>query len=124
MNNPTNRVQRYTRAMTRGYYRLLDFGQRWWHRFRKSEVGCFVIWLTPRLLKATWWMVKVILVIDVIMLLLAFGMMAAVFVIMTGTTKEAIRSFTKIVIVLIGLVAVKKAVSSDKGAAVVKAISS
>src|SRR4051812_36709852 len=85
------------KAITRTYYRVLDFAQRTWHRFRKTEVGAAVIWLAPRTLKAMWWLLKV----ELAFIILMYGALFFMFLVVTGNGKTAINAMTKITLVVI-----------------------
>lgn len=96
------------------YYQLLDWSQSAWVRFRESEVGCAMAWLVPRIGRGMWWLLKLTLKVYAVFIVVAVGMMLALLLAVTGNMKEAIRSLTKISVVIIGLVAAKKVVTSNQ----------
>src|SRR5262249_23197231 len=86
-------------AMTRLYYRVLD----WWQTFAQTEVGRALYWFTPRALKAAWLLIKAMVVFYAAMMLMMLGTMGFMLLVLTGNGKAAINAFTKITLVAVGL---------------------
>lgn len=114
------RITRAIRAITVWYYRTLDFVQRNWTRFRKTEVGEAIIWLVPRALKGFWWLLK----IEFALIVAMFGAMFVLLLVLTGNGKTAIKSMEKVALVSIGFVTAKKLVEhkAEVAATIAKAI--
>lgn len=101
-------MKRAMKAITRWYYRLLDWSQRTWVRFRATEVGKGVVWLAPRLRHWTWIALKLEAAFFVAFMLLSYAMMVFMVMVFTGNGKAAIGSFTKITVVAMGLFAASR----------------
>ena len=113
-------MKRYIANVTRWYYRLLDFTQRNWARFRATEVGAFTAWLAPRLLRWTWLYLKWSMAFLAAFMLFSYGLMIFMLLIVTGNGKAAMSSFTKITVVIAGLFAASKLI--EKKAEVAKVV--
>jgi hypothetical protein len=100
-------MKRHIERITRWYYQVLDFTQQAWVRFRKSEAGEAFVWLVPRFFKLMWWT----LLGSLAFIMLCYAGMLFLFLVCTGNGKAAINSFTKIMLVVVGLFAAKQLIS-------------
>lgn len=102
-----SRVPRSVRIKGR-YYQLLDYVQNKWSRFRVTEVGEALAWLAPRLLKASWLVLKLSMLFFIAFVIVSYGVLLFVLLILTGNGKAAISSFTKITLAVMALFAASR----------------